>query len=336
MATIDAAANRTAAKALRLAAVRATRAPSVHNTQPWRLVVRTASLEIHADPSRRLRVLDPRGRQMLISIGCAVFNARVALAAAGVGARLQWLPEPARPDFVARLTASSDREPGPSGDLRITHLDAAIDVRQTNRRSFTDESVPDDLVERLVVAAAAEGGRLFPIVRPEHRHATARLSQLADRYENADPAYRAELRLWTTDDPRRADGVPAFAVPHVDGTAAQDIPLRDFDTRGMGWLPADSHSSGDQCLLLLGTSADDERAWLRAGCALERVLLEIALAGYTASPLTQVIEVAPTHQRLRRELGLSMQPHVLLRVGRAPLTPSTRRRRLVDVLSEAE
>ncbi|HEY7010975.1 MAG TPA: hypothetical protein VH395_18630, partial [Jatrophihabitantaceae bacterium] len=230
------------AKAVRLAAVRATRAPSVHNTQPWRLVIRTTSLEIHADPSRRLQVLDPRGRQMLISIGCAVFNARVSLAAAGVGAELQWQPDPSRPDFVARLSASS--EP----DLRVAHLESAIEIRQTNRRSFSDESVPAALVHRLISAAAAEGAQLFPIVRPEHRVATARLSQLADRYENADPAYRAELRMWTTDDPRRADGVPAFAVPHVDGTGEDDIPLRDFDTRGMGWLPADSHSSRDQCL----------------------------------------------------------------------------------------
>jgi hypothetical protein len=321
----------TVAKAVRLAAVRATRAPSVHNTQPWRLVIRSTSLEVHADPSRRLQVLDPRGRQMLISIGCAVFNARVALAAAGVGAELQWQPDPARPDFIARLGVTTD-----GAELRLAHLEPAIELRQTNRRSFTDENVPDELVHRLISAAAAEGAQLFSIVRPEHRLATARLSQLADRYENADPAYRTELRMWTTDDPRRADGVPAFAIPHVDGTGRDDLPLRDFDTRGMGWLPADSRSSSDQCLLLLGTRTDDEPAWLRAGCALERVLLEVALAGYTASPLTQVIEVAPTHERLRNELGLSMEPHVLLRVGRAPMTPSTRRRRLVDVLSEAE
>jgi nitroreductase len=320
---------------VRYAAVRATRAPSVHNTQPWRLVIRGAALEVHADGSRQLRVLDPRGRQMLISVGCAVFNARVGLAAAGVRARLEWLPDSLRPDFVARLVPTRDAGPGSVGDVRIAHLEPAIDIRQTNRRRFTDESVPARLVDTLIGAAAAEGGRLVPIVRPAHRLATARLSQLADQYENADPAYRAELRVWTTDDPRRADGVPAFAVPHVDGHGDDDIPIRDFDTTGMGWLPSQSHSSLDQCLLLLGTRSDDATAWLHAGCALERVLLEVALAGYTASPLTQVIEVAHTNALLRAELGLDMAPHVLLRVGRAPVTPATRRRRLVDVLTEA-
>ena len=37
---------------------------------------------------------------------------------------------------------------------------------------------------------------------------------------------------------------------------------------------------------------------------------------------------------LRAELGLSDYPHVLLRVGRAPVTPPTQRRRIEDVLSE--
>ena len=130
--------------------------------------------------------------------------------------------------------------------------------------------------------------------------------------------------------------MPAFAVPHVDAGAEDDLPIRDFDTRGMGWLPTRTRSSLSQCLLLLGALEDNPMAWLRAGEALERMLLEVARRGYAASPLTQVIEVASTNEQLRNELRLSMHPHVLLRVGRAPATPATRRRRLVDVITEAD
>ena len=221
-------------------------------------------------------------------------------------------------------------------DDRIAHLEPMIEIRQTNRRRFTDTVVPDELVALLVEAAGEEGSRLVPVMGDEHRLAVAQLSQLADRTENADPAYRAELRQWTTDDPIRADGVPWFAVPHVDGSAGDDVPIRDFDTRGTGYLPPRTESSARQCLLLLGTDGDSPAAWLRCGEALERVLLEIARAGYTASPLTQIIEVPRTHELLRLELGLGMHPHVLLRVGQAPATPSTRRRRLVDVLTELD
>ena len=47
------------ARSLRRAAIRATLAPSVHNTQPWRFVVRGDGLDMLADWSRRLTVLDP-------------------------------------------------------------------------------------------------------------------------------------------------------------------------------------------------------------------------------------------------------------------------------------
>jgi hypothetical protein len=55
----------------------------VHNTQPWRFVLEDGALQVHADPARQLQVLDPTRRQLLISCGCAVFNARVSLAASG-------------------------------------------------------------------------------------------------------------------------------------------------------------------------------------------------------------------------------------------------------------
>jgi hypothetical protein len=317
-------------QALRRAAVRATLAPSVHNTQPWRFVIGKGVLEIYADWTRKLRVLDPSGRQLLISCGCALFNARVASAGAGYDAIVDRSPDPAEPGAIALLSLPSQ----PVEWLPLRRLDAVIELRQSNRRRFADEPVPPEVVQTLVAAAAAEDAQLIEITKPEHRLATARLSQEADREENANPAYRAELRAWTSADSARRDGVPATAVPHVDAGSGDDIPIRDFDTHGLGWLPTKTQSSLNQCLLLLGTLQDQPAAWLRAGEALERVLLEATLRGYVASLFTQVIEVPRTRQLLRGELAMEMNPHVLLRVGRAPKTPASRRRRLADVLSE--
>jgi hypothetical protein len=217
----------------------------------------------------------------------------------------------------------------------IARLDAAIDVRRTNRRQFASDHVPAGLVQAFLAQGRAEGAEVDSVERPEDRVAVAMLAQRADAIENADPAYRAELRAWTSDDPGRDDGVPAFAVPHVDGAAHDDVPVRDFDARGTGGLPSATHSSLEQTLLLIGSLEDSRLAWLRTGEALERVLLEIATHGYTAGFLTQAIEVTRTNVQLRQELRLRMHPHVLLRVGLAEATPPTRRRRLVDVLSDS-
>jgi hypothetical protein len=293
------------ATALRRAAVRATLAPSVHNTQPWRLHLGAGRLDVVADRARRLPVLDPTARQMTISVGCALFNARVSMAGDGIGVDVRRHPDPARPDLLASL-----RPTGAPADVVLATLDPLLELRQTNRRRFADDAVPTAVIEALEAAAAAEDAGVFVVRDPVQRAGVARLSQQAEDVENLNPAYRAELRAWTSDDPARRDGVPCFAVSHLDGT---DL----------------SH-----CVLLLCTDADTPVAWLRAGEALERVLLEITRHGFAASLLTQVTEVPSARAQLRRDLGVIGYPHVLLRVGRAPATPASRRRRLVDVLIE--
>ena len=317
--------------AVRRAAVRATLAPSVHNTQPWRFALSGHALELYADPRRRLTILDPLGRQLTISCGCALFTARAALAAAAYGMEVDRSLDPDDPDRIARVEAL-----GPHGGALdpIAALDPLIELRHTNRRRFSDDDVPGEVVDDLVAAAVAEGARLHVVRGEDERIAVAMLCQRADAEQNLDPAYRAELRRWTTDDPMRTDGVPSEAVPHTDGRPADEIPIRDFDTSGAGWLPAETGSSRRQCLLVLGTEGDSREHWIRAGEALQRVLLEVTRHGFVASPLTQVVEVCSTRAALRSELRLDTYPHVLVRVGRAPSTPATRRRRLVDVLVE--
>lgn len=316
--------------ALRRAAVRATFAPSVHNSQPWQFRLGHGQLRLYADRARLLKVLDPNSRQLTISCGSALLNARVSLAASGFGAAVERLPDPSQPDLLATIT-TFELEHVPSD---LAGLDGVIELRQTNRRGFADEQVPAEVVEVLERAAAAEDSNLFLVTREEHRMAVARLTQKASALENADPAYRAEIRAWTTNDPARRDGVAATAVPRTDGHIQDEVPLRDFDTLGTGSLPADTRSSHRQCLVLLGTAADHPIDWLRCGEALERILLEMTKYGFVAEPMTQAIDVPYTRVTLRAELGLISHPQVLLRIGRAPITPASRRRRLVDVLIE--
>jgi hypothetical protein len=301
------------AQVIRRAAVRATLAPSVHNTQPWRFTLGPGTLEVFADWTRQLRLLDPRGRQMLISCGCAVFNARVSIAAAGYTARVEPFPDPARPTLVARLTVTEAR----ADDLPIGELDGLIEARHSNRGAFADEPVPDEVIAALVEAARAERVELFPIIKPEHRAATARLTAAANGLEQEDPRYRAELQAWTSADPGRLDGL----------AQATRWPPLDSDVGG--------HAGANDGLLVLGSHHDTPLAWLGVGQALEHVLLEVTRRGYAATPLTQLIEVAATNRPFRKALGLAMHPQLLVRIGRARSTGGSRRRRLADMLKES-
>jgi nitroreductase len=57
----------------------AVKAPSTHNTQPWRFSrYGTDSILITSDKSRQLPASDSLGNELRISVQCAVYNAIVA------------------------------------------------------------------------------------------------------------------------------------------------------------------------------------------------------------------------------------------------------------------
>jgi len=319
----------TRAEVLHHAALRALRAPSVHNTQPWRFVVTDHALELRADRDRQLRVLDPRGRQLTISCGCALYNARVAIEAVGYTPIVERLPDPDDKDLLARVSVGS-----PHGYAHSVSLNLAIDERRTNRRAYASEPVPDDVLQDVIRIAAEEGGVLSVIDDLDERLAIAGLSAMADHIEREDPAYAEELARWTTDDPNRPDGVQAATVPNGGRkwSEQQRLPLRNMDPRGMGWLPPNVIDAADECLMLFGADDDTPLAWLRTGEALEHVWLELTDRFYWAGPLMQVIEVGLTRGQLQRTLGRGAEPQLLLRVGRAPSTVETQRRAPEDVI----
>jgi nitroreductase len=317
-----------AADALRAAVDSAVLAPSLHNTQPWRFTVHPDRLDVRADRTRQLKSIDGPGRELVQSVGAALFNARVSLAAHGWAVDIRRRPSPDDPDLLAVLQLVD----GPP-DAGLAALDPGISRRRTNRRTF-DPTVPTDAELRSFTAAAvAEGAVLVPVLTEEQHRLVARLTQRADARQQADPAYVAELARWTNRAPATGDGIVAAAVPHVDGSAADDVPLRNFDTRGDGSLPPSSGVGAEHTVLVLGTRGDDEEDWLRSGEALQHVLLEITRTGWAASPLTQSVEIPSTRIELRAGLTWDSWPQTVLRIGHAGPTGATPRRQRAEVVS---
>ena len=301
-----------ATRALRRAAVQASKAPSVRNTEPWRLVLTADSMEIHADQYRQLRALDPRGRQLIVSCGCALLNARASLAFSGYSGHVSRFPDADRPNLVARIHVVA----GSDVDSSLAQLNPSADPqsRVVEGRPASHD-VPAELVDALLVAGAAEGAHVLRIAGAHDLAAVTRINTLASDAGRADPARRAELHAWTTGENDTARGP-------------------GNDIIGSDWLPTTRGADLRRCLFAIGTDTDDQQGWLQAGEALERMLLEVARAGYSASPMTQVLQPGASHVSLRDELDLAMYPHALLSVGRGPIRHAPRRRRLVDVLTE--
>jgi hypothetical protein len=302
----------------------ATRAPSIHNTQPWRFVAAPDRLDVYLDTGRALPVLDPNARQQIISCGSAVEFAAVALAAAGFAAEVDLLPQATDPDHLAtvRLTGARD----PSDEDRA--LAAAIERRHTVRAAFEPRALPADVVDRLQREAAVHSTWFKPITRSEEEVATVFLISRAEEMEQSDPAYIAELQSWMRTDPAAVDGVPVEAVPSDDPrTRPSNWLIRDFVVGEREQKPPFRQAEDTDApppdverptVVLMGTDGDDRYAWLLAGRALGRVLLRATDAGVAASPLTQALDWPATRTRLQSRLSLVGHPQMLLRMGYPP------------------
>jgi nitroreductase len=311
----------------------ATRAPSVHNTQPWHFRAGEDVLDLYADRERQLAYLDPLGRQLTVSCGAALLFAQLALATSGLAYDVEVMPDPDDFDHFARIRCVGRRLP--TQDEVV--LADAIPRRSTARGPFTDAAIPAGLRGRLAVDAAAEGGWLRWIDAPADRTATAVLVTRATRIEEADPDYRAEIRRWRRDSSR--DGVPTAALPEPPPRLrGLSVPLRDFEPgNGNGGNGVDAQHvplhGEEPDLVVVGTDFDGPAGWLAAGRAMARVLLRVTAAGAAASPIGQVVDLPWTREQLRLRLDLLGHPQMLLRLGYTAATEAaTPRRALQEVL----
>src|ERR1700692_2788359 len=81
----------------------ACRAPSVHNSQPWRWVLEGADLRLFAATSRTVPFTDISGREAMMSCGAVLDHLRVAMAAAGWQAHIKRFPNPDNRDLLASV-----------------------------------------------------------------------------------------------------------------------------------------------------------------------------------------------------------------------------------------
>jgi hypothetical protein len=304
----------------------AARAPSVHNTQPWRFRVSTYTVELYADPSRKLR-MDPLGREMAISCGAALFGLRLGIRSLGFTPLVDILPTPARRGLLARVSLGS---PHPMNPAERQMLEA-MPRRHTHRGPFTAEPLPAGLLTSLVHDARTEGATLSLIERSREYERLVDIMDMA-REQDSDPRAQADMRNWTRSPGSRArDGVPATAYPSMPDHHRSRLSQRDFDLdRNFGRLEAEGPAPAATAILL--TPGDDIGDWLCAGQALHRILAHAAISWVFASLHTQPLESVVIREMIRDRLMLPGAPQMILQLGRARSALATARRSPAEVI----
>lgn len=314
------------------AAAAAVLAPSTYNTQPWKLRIAGDVLELHADRTRHLPVIDGDLRQLVQSCGCALFNARVAVRAMGY-----------RDEVTMMVTSAVDRDllatlhlGAPMITSNVDHeLVHAIASRRTNRRAFQARPVGMDAAARLINAAAREGAWMIRL-EPDEKYALGRIVDEADQLQYGDPGFRAELARWLrpTGSLRR-DGIPFGEKEY--GSAMPFSVMRSLRSPSLAstfGAIEESRIDSAPFVAVIGTYRDDPIDWLAAGQALEAVLLHATSFGMSAAFLNQALEIPAMRARVAELAGSAGFPHMVLRIGypSAPVEHPAPRRALDDVL----
>ncbi|MFL4903799.1 Acg family FMN-binding oxidoreductase [Streptomyces sp. MMS24-I2-30] len=309
----------------------ATAAPSLHNAQPWAFRFRSADglLLLYADLSRTLPRTDPDTRGLHMGCGAALFNLRVAAAAAGLTPVVRLLPDRANPQLLAEVDLCAARPP----DTALAQLHPAVRRRHSSRHPYREEDIPAGLKDRLCESARAEGAQLiFPAAW--HMRSLLELVRDAEGREALDAGVRGETARWARTEPRGvpgvSDGIPAEAFgPAQRGTGSL---VRDFAAGravpGRAWAVFEKNPH----IALLGTAHDKQTDWLRAGQALERVLLVATTRGLVASVTSQPLEWPELRWVARDPVSAMAHVQMVLRLGYGPEGHPSPRRPVAELL----
>lgn len=311
---------------LKAAVQLACRAPSYHNSQPWRWIAGASALDLRLDAGRVVRS-DPSGRQALISCGAVLDHLVAAMAAAGWTANVDRYPNPndhhhlAAVDFTALsyVTDGHRRRAEAIRRRRTDRLPLAAPVHwasfeATLRRAVGDTAivdVPGDAVRPALfeAVALAEAARLY------------------------DSVYSAELDRWTSSFDV-VSGIPHSSL--VSAAESDRVPLgRRFpvaDHPAQRTAITEDHAA----IVVLSAYNNTQLDVLRCGEALSAALLSATMAGLASCTLTHLTEVRASCEVVTALTGREL-PLMLIRIGTAPtqegLSAPTPRRPLVEVLT---
>jgi hypothetical protein len=304
----------------------ATLAPNGHNTQPWKFAIKEYAIEIHPDDTRHLPAVDPDGRELWISLGCALENLIIAAHAVGYSTDVTY---PDTADFIQIQLTADTSQAGPLFD--------AITLRQNTRSEYDGQPIKVNDLNQLQALMLEPGVVPHFVTSPRDLETVLEFVNQGNLNQYAEKEYLDELIHWVRFNKKevlasfdglftRCSGNPE--VPRwlgqmvVAGTKPQQ--QADVDAKKLRSSPG---------VVVFASESDNKTAWVRTGQVYERMTLKMTSLNIKSAFLNQPIEVANVRGQFQSAIGLgAASPQLLLRFGYADPMPLSLRRPVEQVL----
>ena len=305
----------------------ATKAPSGHNTQPWKFKLVGDTIEIHPDFSKELPIVDPNHRELYVSLGCAAENLSIAATTMGYNTDLNITD-----DGILELKLEKT-------DIDSDPLASQISLRQSNRSAGNGEIIPTNQIEELKKTKLYPGVKihLYQNGGKETRIIADYVRQGNDQQMN-NPSFKGELFDWMRLNKKQQDAtndgvsyavfgapnLPLWMVKPIMKNAINAAPQNKKDAHA---IEMSSH------LALFTTASNTLTDWVNLGRTLERFLLTTTELGIANAHLNQPNEIQKLSSEMADKLGLKNEyTTVILRLSYAKPMPFSKRHDVKEVI----
>ncbi len=306
----------------------ASKAPSGHNTQPWKFHITANTITVIPNLEVALPVVDKNNRELFISLGCSVENLFIA---AGHFGFMAHIIEAGIGGIKMELTKNEFLVEDP--------LFLQIERRQTNRSSYDGNRIPDETLKRLQSIRKEKSVQLyFGEMGTSFARTITGYIMKGNEIQMNDPAFKSELLSWMRFNKKQVettcDGLSylTFGSPSLPALLARLIV-------GLILKPGIQNKSdrkrinSSSHLVVCTTQKDTMEEWIDLGRTLQRFLLKATEIGISYAFLNQPCEVTTLACALQKESFINKEyPTLVLRIGYATPRPYSLRKQIESLL----
>ncbi|MFV0545911.1 MAG: Acg family FMN-binding oxidoreductase [Bacteroides sp.] len=306
----------------------ASKAPSGHNTQPWKFHIDCESITVMPDWSVALPVVDGSHRELVISLGCAIENLFIAANHLGYAAHITTCR---LEGIVVGLTRSDA--------LVEDALFDQIERRQTNRGLYNGDRVTDEQLKEL--RSVRQGYRVhfhFAEVGTPLANTMVHYIMKGNEIQMNHADFKNELLSWIrfnkgeVERLRNGLSYATFGSPSLPRVLAKPI-VRLFLQSHIQNRSDKKKIDRSSHLVVCTTRHDTMEEWVVLGRNLQRFLLKATEMGLACAFLNQPCEVTTLAAALQKALPLHGEyPTLILRIGYAKPLPYSPRKEVGSLL----
>ena len=305
----------------------ATKAPSGHNAQPWLFKIKSGGIEICADTTRRLPVVDPNDRELFVSLGCATENLCITATQEG------YAPE-VHIEANGKIFVSLEK----GKEVQPDTLASQIDLRQTTKRKYDGKLIDKEKLRILNAVHCYPGVSVYFYERGSSTFDTlAQYIFRGNEVQMNNVPFINELKSWMRYNRKHQnehlDGLSyaTFGAPNLPKSIARSIISKSINARTQNKTDRMNIYSSSH-LVLLTTQKNTVEEWINLGRTLERFLLTTTSLGIANAYLNQPNETPQLAQEMTQNLSLKGEyPTILLRIGYGKRRAYSKRRPVESV-----